>query len=136
MQEEFEQSSQHAAPLEHVPGESPADADGELSALCVYQEKALRRGAYKSRSYCIVGAAACLVGAIQLCVMMVRLARLGGSMRWAMIAGEALLALGALWGCAGLTRRAVAFHRELQKPMLEEPTSPPDFSTLSDGSQQ
>ena len=53
-----------------------------------------------------------------------------------MIAGEAMLALGTLWGCFALVRRATAFHRELQKPMLEEPTTPPDFSTLSDGSQQ
>jgi hypothetical protein len=144
--DDFDDTLPHVAPQEPVPIEGPvdagagagagADADAELSGLRIRQVTSLRRGAFKARSYCIIGAAACLVAAIQLVVMMIKLARFGGIKHWAMIGGEALLALGSLWGCAGLTRRAIAFHRELGKPMLQEPTTPPDFSTLSDGSQQ
>ena len=118
------------------PMQGSHDADAELSGLRIRQVTSLRRGAFRSRSYCIIGAAACLVCAIQLVVMMVKLARFHDARHWAMIGGEALLALSAVWGCLALTRRAIAFHRELQKPMLEDPTTPPDFSTLSDGSQQ
>jgi len=113
-----------------------AEVEAELSGLRIRQISTLRRAAIRSRSYCIIGAAVCAVGAIQLVVMMVKLAPFHDARHWAMMAGEALLALGALWGCFELMRRGWALHRELQKTMLEEPTQPPDFSTLSDGSQQ
>src|SRR4051794_917640 len=63
--------------LENAPS-SPADADLELSALRIYQITQLRRTASRTRSYCVMGASACLVCAIQLVIMMIRLVRSGG----------------------------------------------------------
>jgi hypothetical protein len=135
MQEDSQETLHHMVP-QGQPAEGSPDADAELSGLRIRQVTSLRRGAFRSRSYCIIGAAACAVCAIQLVVMMVKLARFRDARHWAMIGGEALLALGALWGCVVLVQRAIVFHRELRRPMLDEPTTPPDFSMLSDGSQQ
>jgi hypothetical protein len=35
-----------------------------------------------------------------------------------------------------LLRQVAALNRELRQPALTEPAAPPDFSTLSDGSQR
>ena len=121
----------------------PADDDrggvdpraDELDGVRVRQIAALRRGAYRVRSYCVVAAAALVVVAVQLCVMAVAFVRAAGwgarPVGYVMFAGFALLAAGYF------ARRVLHLTRELRQSAV--PTPPdrePDFSTLSDGSQR
>lgn len=107
-------------------------ADEELSALKIRQISDLRRGAYRTRSWLLIGAIACGVGAIQLIFLAFRGHRLG--FRLAPL-GDLLAAAVALALCLYFARRCAAAHREIQQSHLDEPHSPPDFSTLSNGSQ-
>jgi hypothetical protein len=109
-----------------------APADEELSGLKIRQISDLRRGAVRTRSWLQIGAIACAVGAIQLIFLAVsgyraglRLSPLGD------LTGSVLAIILSIY----FSSRAVAAHREIQQSHLEEPQTPPDFSTLSDGSQ-
>jgi hypothetical protein len=115
----------------------PADPPGreeELSNLRIRQIAALRRGAYRSRSYCIVGLVALAVAAVKLILMTVRHVHDPGQQLWSV--GYLLAAAAALVGAAFFAGRALELTREVAKPLLVDPPVPPDFSTLSDGSQQ
>ena len=110
------------------------DAEDELSSLHIRQISALRRGAYRARSYCIIGMGVLVVGAMQLLIMAAQRVRSSG---WHLLEmGFVCAAIAALifsWRLAGRVR---ALTHELRQPLLPEPSEPPDFSTLSDGSQQ
>jgi hypothetical protein len=115
----------------------PDERDDELDGLRIRQLAALRRGAYRARSYAIIGAVAAFVVAVQLVIMTVQYVRShGGWGRWP--SGYALFAAAA--GMVGFyfARRALEVHREIRTPAPLPPTPEggPDFSTLSDGSQQ
>ena len=98
----------------------------ELDGIRIRRLAAVRKAAYRARSHCIIAAVACLVVAIQLIWSAVeRLAPL-----------YALFAIAALVGTLSFVRRAAKLHREAMQSLLDEPTTSPDFSTLSDGSQQ
>jgi len=110
----------------------PAEED-ELSSLRIRQVAALRRSANRSRSHCVVIATALLVGAGKLTVMTIQNVRSGGQ-RIFSAAYVVAIALALIF--AGLLiRRIVELTRELKQPLLSDPLEPPDFSTLSDGSQ-
>ncbi|HEX4796421.1 MAG TPA: hypothetical protein VH370_21710 [Humisphaera sp.] len=113
-------------------------AEDELSHLRILQISTLRRTAARARSYCIIGAGVFLITAIELGL------RVAGELRTNPdplktlhneIALQSLVAIAAIWGLWYFTRRIIALTRELSQTMLDEPNTPPDFSTLSDGSQ-
>jgi uncharacterized membrane protein YcjF (UPF0283 family) len=108
------------------------DREHELDGLRIRQLSALRRSAYRARSFAIIVAVACLVVGIQLTVN--AFAAAAATYR-ALFAALAVLAL---LGAIHFARRVAALQRELRTPppMPPEPPGGPDFSTLSDGSQQ
>ena len=107
------------------------DAQRELDNVRMRNLATGRMAAYRARSYAIIGAVACAVGAVQLVLM--ALDRSNG-ITWR-VAYSFLIVL-AVWGLIFCFRRARDFHRETKLTLLKEPDHPPDFSTLSDGSQR
>lgn len=110
----------------------PDDREERMSAVRVRQLSAERRGGYRLRSYCLIGAGLCVVLGIQLAGMCIRGAM--GSRFGAREIGLACGALAAGMAASFLVRRARDLTKELGNPAQPEPRSPPDFSTLSDGS--
>jgi hypothetical protein len=108
------------------------DREHELDGLRIRQVSALRRGAYRARSIAIIVAAACLVAAVQLAVE----AFTGVWPTYRAISGA--LAVFAFFAAVHFARRVAALQREIRTPppMPPEPPGGPDFTTLSDGSQQ
>ena len=108
----------------------------ELDGVRIRQLAAVRRGAFRARSYALVVTAGCIVVAIQLLFMTVEAARGGG---WGlMTTGYVLFAVALLLVAAHFGRRVRELSEELNAPapLPPEPPGGPDFSTLSDGSQQ
>lgn len=121
------------SPDEHLkPAESSTSPEAELNGLRIRQVANLRRGAYRSRSWSVIAAVCCLVGAAQLVQMAVHVARHGRVM---LPIGFCLAAAAALLGSGYFIRSAVLLTREIRSSSLSEPSTPPDFSSLSDGSQ-
>jgi hypothetical protein len=144
-----EASPQSESQLVHCPGcggefvipaaDTPAEevqADhelGELDSLRMRHIVVVRRAAIRSRTYCIVGAIGCLMAAVKLGLMTFSdVRRTGWHLRQALYV---LLGAAAVYGMAFLLQRAARWNRESRASVLPEPSSPPDFSTLSDGSQ-
>jgi hypothetical protein len=112
----------------------PPPPDEELSALRIRNLAAARRATYRARSYCLIAAAACLVCVVQLIWMIARQTHERG---WGLqCTGYALFAALGLYGLLYFVTRARQLHREAKRSALSEPTTPPDFSTLDDGSKQ
>jgi hypothetical protein len=106
-------------------------SDSELNELRIRQMATLRRAAYRGRSYAIIGATACIVMAMQLVWTLIRPHHFNA---WA-IASFVLLTIASVWGAIVCIRRAIAMNQEAKRSTLVHPPTPPDFSTLSDGSQ-
>lgn len=129
---------------EHRPAdEAHADPDhaaphpqDELDGLRIRQVVALRRGAYRARSYALICAAVCVVAAVQLAIITVAHVHAHGLSGRPL--GYVLFACVALMLGGFFARRALELHREARTPPSLPPAPPegPDFSTLSDGSQQ
>lgn len=100
----------------------------ELNSLKIRQFSVTYRG----RSWLIVAAIACLAAA-QLIYFAVRGYCLGIR---AVPLGEVSIAAVALLFSVYFFQRARDLTRELRKSKLAEPTTPPDFSSLRDGSQR
>lgn len=112
--------------------EANAPDDRAINRNKVRQLSALRRGLYRTRSYVVTTAVALLVVTVQLAIMTVGHVRLKG---WgARPAGYACAAAAAALGAGLFVRKTGEINRELRTPTLAEPDTPPDFSTLSDGS--
>lgn len=113
--------------------EIEARREADLSEVRIRQVAGLRRGAYRSRSWLLIGAFTCVVAIAQLIHLTIRDWRLG--MRLAVAIWLVLLVA---VGCVlfYFARRIRAFNQEIRQTKLPEPTTPPDFSTLSDGSQR
>jgi hypothetical protein len=110
----------------------PAD---QLNSVRIQQLTTLRRGAIRSRSWYLIGTIVAYVAAIELVFKTVQYIRYEHN--WGL--WPSIFVLGAIGsGTAGrfFLRRCIQFHREIQMPMLDDPATPPDFSTLGDGSQQ
>jgi hypothetical protein len=109
--------------------------DEELDGLKIRQLIALRRGAIRARSWCLIAAAVCVVAAIQLIIKTVRNVRHMQS--WGLRAtGFTLFAVGALMVAGIFLRRAAELKREIEQPTQSAPSAPPDFEALSDGSRR
>jgi len=114
---------------EEAPGEEPESQP--LNAARVRQLSALRRGAYRSRSYFLVAIGICVVAEGQLALMTVRYVRAFG---WQpRPVGYLCGVVAAMMAAAFFLRRAAELTRELRTRPPEAEASP-DFSTLSDGS--
>jgi hypothetical protein len=106
----------------------------ELNATKIRQLTALRRGAIRARSWCLITIVVCVVGSIQLLIKTGEF--VWHEHRWGIRPSLFVIAVAFLLGVARFfLGRAREFKREIDKPALEDPTQPPDFSTLSDGSQ-
>jgi hypothetical protein len=125
MQEEHDHFHNDSAPVE------PA-ADIELDGLRIRKVARARQAEMRFSSYCFVGAAACAVCGIDLGWRAIRrVAADGHGLRPALY----LLAAGLLgWMARKLLAKSRQLSREARLKQLPEPTTPPDFSTLSHGS--
>ena len=111
-----------------------AEREEHLDALRIRQATALRRSLYRGRAYAVVGAVACAAAAAQ-CAWLAygHIRTLGWGTRPVALL---VLMLGAIVGAAWCARRASALTGEARATVLPQPTTAPDFSTLSDGSQR
>lgn len=112
------------------------DDSNELDGVRIRQLSQARRATYRSRSFCLIGAMACLIGVIELSIHLARtLAR--HEVDWTT---GVVVVLDVLMGWASLMLfgKARYFHEEARRSSLSPPPPdhPPDFSTLSDGSQK
>jgi Flp pilus assembly protein TadB len=108
--------------------------EDELSGLRIRQLATEKRAAYRSRSYCVVAAIGCVVAMVQLAWYGVSTFRASG-FRFAGLA-YLLVAIVALYGASYFFRKAMAFDREAKRSVLPETTEEPDFTALSNGSEQ
>jgi len=120
--------------------ESPPAREEELRELRIRQFSTLRRTAYRTRSYFIVGTVGCLMTAVQTIDWGIRALY---APHWRLLAILWLfIAAAALLGTAGFARRVARIQREINSDLraretqeLEAARNEPDFSLLSDGSQ-
>lgn len=112
------------------------DRSDELDGLRIRQLAALKRGAYRQRSYSIIFCVAAFVVAVKLVWMTIQHVRAHGWDSWPI--GYALFAVVCVMIGFHFARRAIEFHREATTPTPLPPTPQggPDLSTLSDGSHQ
>jgi hypothetical protein len=104
----------------------------ELDGERIRRLAAMRRATYRARSYFIIAAITCGVVAIQLAWMGITHFKSIGLKGPAMI----VVAFFSFLGMTACLRRACALHRQAKHSALPEPSVPPDFSTLGDGSEQ
>jgi hypothetical protein len=129
-----DQMLDYAGPF--TPNDRSDDASDELDGLRIRQLAALKRGAIRARSYALIGTVLAGVAVMKLVLMTIELVRARG---WTLLPiAYILLACAALMLTVYLLRRAIKLHREANVPAPMPPTPPggPDFSKLSDGSQQ
>jgi hypothetical protein len=116
--------------------DSNDSANDQLDASRIRKMAALRRSAYRSRSYCLIALGGCVAGAAEFIFKAVRRWPQPSSLRGFLVVAFYLAAAVALLiFCRRLIRLTLAFHREARQTTLAEPTTPPDFSPLQDGSQ-
>lgn len=107
----------------------------ELDGLKIRQLSSLRRGAIRARSWCLIAAGVGAVGAVQLVIKAVRNIRHAHALTLRAVGFLLFAVVGTLLAIA-LLRRAAALKREVGKSSLPAPVTPPDFSTLNDGSER
>lgn len=138
--------------------EKNENAANELNSLRMRHIVVSRRTAIRSRTYCIIGAASCLMGAVKLVMMIVTDVKIAG---WHLQQyAYAVFVAASLYVAGLLARRAAYWKRESRAPLFPQgkctqcgndlpaatdrcpecgaaipADQPPDFSTLSDGSQ-
>ncbi len=134
------------APPDVRPPDSPASPDDhpaasneatdELDGVRIRQLAALRRSTYRARSFAIIFAIGGFVVAIKLVLMTIASFHTSGVGPWSL--GFLMFAIVAMMVGGHFARRAMELHREANEPAPMPPAPPdgPDFSTLSDGSQQ
>jgi DNA-directed RNA polymerase subunit RPC12/RpoP len=142
-------NTQFFPPAVEEPAETSAEEDAltektreeQLSALHIKAAATLRRGAYRERSYYIVGLVASVVIMIQLVINAT--GRIHREHRLsAMTVGYLLFALALFIGAGKFGNLALEVHRRIRADIrareleeMEAAKNPPDLSLLSDGSQ-
>jgi hypothetical protein len=112
------------------------DSESHLNSTRIRQMAALRRSAYRTRSYCLIAIIACLVISADLIYYGIQRLRHHPTPIGILIAiAYFAAAIALLVLAAHFKRLAIKFHQESKKSILEDPTTPPDFSQLQDGSQ-
>ncbi|HEX5244440.1 MAG TPA: zf-TFIIB domain-containing protein [Tepidisphaeraceae bacterium] len=119
--------------------EPKPSSEEELSGMRIRQISVMRRAAYRTRSYYIIGLGACLVIAIELCLMIIRSIRdthlhFRTATLLAFVA-YCLFLVGAIAGGFFFARRLIELQQEIRQSLQKEPSAQPDFSTLRDGTQ-
>ena len=105
----------------------------ELSDLHIRQVRDLRRAANRTRGWFVGAAIVCVVIAAQLGVFTEQFVSSNG---WKLLPiGFLLAALAVLMLGAWFVGRAIETTRQIGRMVVPEPSDPPDFSNLSDGSQ-
>lgn len=118
-----------------VAGIDPAGTpDDELDGLRIRQLATARRAAYRARSYAVIAGFVCAVATGDLLYHAGRHWYTSSISAWT--ASYLLFAILCAVGTAIAFRRAMEFHREATAPAQLEPSLPPDFETLNDGSRQ
>ena len=111
-------------------------SDDHLNANRIRQMAALRRGAIRTRSWCVIAMAGCVVGAAQFIFNVIHRWPITANLRGILISILYLLcALALLAAAIHFLRLAIRFHREARQSALGPPDGPPDFTPLQDGSQ-
>jgi hypothetical protein len=120
----------------------PADNEADLNEVRIRQLSALRRTAYRTRSYYIVG----VVGCLGLMVKLIQAAceTVKTQHRWTAVNTlSALFALASLAGAIHFLGRVIKIQREINADIAareqqerEAASHEPDLSSLSDGSQR
>jgi hypothetical protein len=95
-----------------------------------------RRMIARTRTYYLIGAVAFFVAGVQTAVMTYKYVYLWHFGWRAKPIGYVFTTISALLASLLFARRSAALSRELARPALEEPETPPDFSTLGDGSER
>jgi hypothetical protein len=121
--------------------DAPVSTDQEISALRIKQFATLRRTAYRTRSYFIIGALGCLWVTIPLVIAIVSNFR--EQHQWTMwVSLYVTLGLVALIGAFKFAMKAVETQRGIEADIrareaeeLEAAKVEPDLSALSDGTQ-
>jgi hypothetical protein len=108
--------------------------DEHLDGLRIRQATVLRRSLYRSRAYAVIAAIGCVAVAAQCAMLSYRHVRTIG---WGLrpVAFVVLMSC-AIAGAIFFARRASGLNREAAATVEPEAVAPPDFSTLSDGSQR
>ncbi len=104
----------------------------ELDGLRIRTLSRKRRGAYRALSYCLIALLACAVGGIQAAIDLHDELRDRGWTKHAIAFG--LLTIALAWGAIFFAGRARLMRKEAQSVKPPDPETPPDFSTLGDGS--
>lgn len=110
----------------------PAE-DDQINRLRVRQVTRERRSLIRSRSHALIGVGLCVVAAGELLLYAIRARRHHEPWIWPAI--YLLLVVALLWLAWRLGRVAINLHRQSKVELLNDPATPPDFSTLQDGSQ-
>ena len=109
------------------------ERQSELDGLRMRHVIVTRRAAIRSRTYNVLGAAGCVMAAVKLGIIAVQQGRRAG---WHAAQGAlVVMAVAAVYFGWHFLQRARAWGRESRGSAMPEPETPPDFSTLSDGSQ-
>jgi hypothetical protein len=108
--------------------------EDELSLMKIHLVSGSRRAAVRARTYLYIGCVLAATGTIKLLLMTFQRIRIEHRVRLS-TAAFVLAAAVCLKFARNFWQRAGKMTRELAKPLIEEPGSPPDFSTLRDGSQ-
>jgi hypothetical protein len=117
--------------IEHI--KATTESVEQLNSARIHQLTTLRRASIRSRSWFLIGAVVGFVAAVELIYKAVQNIREHGGGLQTVVFMLTAIASGTL--AIFFLRRCIELHREIQTPMLHDPTTPPDFSTLSDGSQ-
>ncbi len=116
---------------EHAESHAQPTNEAELDAMRIRQRMTIVRSAYRSRSYAIIAMTICAVLVIQSILSAIARFR-AHSLPLAFL--YLLFALIGITGTLYFFRKAIALHREARQSLLDQPTAPPDFSDLGDGS--
>ncbi len=109
--------------------------EAELDGMKIKQISAGRRAAIRARTYLWVGIGGCIAIIGELIHKTYQ--RITYEHRWDLKAFAFVVgAIAALYGTGYFYRHAAAIGEELKQPLLKDPETPPDFSTLSDGTQR
>jgi hypothetical protein len=114
--------------------DEPSQTEAELNALRIRQISRVHRAAIRARSYCLIGVTGCAVAAIEIARRVV--IGLHSEAVSLQILTPALISVPLLVLVSiRLFLLARKFGDEANRSELSLPTTPPDFSALSDGSQ-
>ncbi len=123
----------HSAVVDDTPQPADVDREFEINRVRIRQYAALRRGAIRARSWWVVTQWTCLFTVVdilgQIFIYLTTWHRWG----WAPTIGAAVLPAAGVLGFHA-RRHAKTLELEIKTSALADPQQPPDFSTLSDGS--